>query len=83
MKGVIMRLSFEGLLDVGTVTGWNALHLAVAGQHQDVLSQEPPQLDASPPSRQVTTSTYEVYPVVRRELRSHRAIHISLSIIIK
>ena len=25
----------RGLLDVGNVTGWNALHLAVAGKHQN------------------------------------------------
>ncbi|CAE7449938.1 Ank2 [Symbiodinium pilosum] len=36
---IVLRLLVEptkarGLLDVGTVTGWNALHLAVAGQHQ-------------------------------------------------
>ena len=29
---------------MGTVTGWNALHLAVAGKHQNVLSQDLPRL---------------------------------------
>eukprot|EP00435_Cladocopium_sp_Y103_P056601 s815_g19.t1 len=37
---IVLRLLVEptkakGLLDVGTVTGWNALHLAVAGKHQN------------------------------------------------
>jgi len=40
---VVLRLLVEptkarGLLNVGTVTGWNALHLAVAGQHQGAMN---------------------------------------------
>jgi len=40
---IVLRLLVEptkakGLLDVGTVTGWNALHLAVAGKHQNAMN---------------------------------------------
>lgn len=40
---IVMRLLVEptkekGLLDVGTVTGWNALHLSVAGMHINVMN---------------------------------------------
>ena len=30
----------RGLLDVGNVTGWNALHLAVAGKHQNAWGSQ-------------------------------------------
>lgn len=40
---IVLRLLVEptrakGLLDVGNVTGWNALHLAVAGKHQNAMN---------------------------------------------